>query len=260
LALEWLNDPGYQNWQVFSGFVIGVISAFLCIGVMVTVGINKQIFYRIRQRLKPFPFLQEVLPPTIGGLVIGLVNWALPLTVGNGSLVFNYLIGFGCDGDVSQKLLLCTGFARMVLLGVSMNCGFCGGIIFPFLTMGMIGGTITYLNYPYIPKGLCIGAFMVALPSGVVPMPFTFTALSVFIFYFGLYQIAPIFVATITSYLIVSGSGLLKKMVTRATQNQQAAEELEEQKTQKESDEDFTIKQYMGNKKTVATGGTVATY
>lgn len=269
LALDWACDsdpsddldvcdgPGYQNWQVATGFVIGVISAGLCTMVMMTVGITKQIFYRFRQRLSHNAFLREVLPPTIAGLIIGTINWALPLTVGNGSIEFNYFIEYAANGDVSQKLLLCTGFARMVLLGISMNSGFCGGIIFPFLTMGMIAGALMHVNYPYVPKGLCIGAFMVAIPSGVVPMPFTFTALSVFVFYFGLYQVAPIFMAVITSFLLVSGSGLFKKLVSRAAEQQAAAEEAakakengttaeEEKISAKHEKEEFLYTQYHG--------------
>lgn len=255
--MEWLEDPGYQDWQILTGIAIGIVSGCLCTMVMITVGINKQIFFRMRTRLARFPFLREVMPPTIGGLIIGLVNWALPLTVSNGNLEFQYFVKYGCAGDVSQKLLLCTGFARMVLLGVSMNSGFCGGIIFPFLTMGMIAGTVMYLNYPYVPKGLCISAFMIAIPSGIVPMPFTFTALVVFIFYFGMYQVAPLFIAVITSYLVVSGSGLFKKLASRAMQqnNNEGGNGAEEghggmsKAEEKNEDDEFALKQYLGNKK-----------
>lgn len=72
MAFEW-NQDGFHDWQIFAGFVIGIISAALCFGVLLMVGINKQIFYRIRQRLEQrnLMFLKEVLPPTLGGLAIG---------------------------------------------------------------------------------------------------------------------------------------------------------------------------------------------
>jgi H+/Cl- antiporter ClcA len=274
LAVKWIEDPGYQNWQVLTGFAIGCMSAILCTIVMINIGICKQIFLRLRLRLAWNPFLKEVIPPTVGGLIIGAVNWALPLTVGNGNMIFSYLIKNGGNGELSNRLLVCSGFARMFLLGISMNCGFVGGIIFPFMTMGMIAGTIMFNYYPYVPQGLCFGAFMVALPCGVVPMPFTFTALSVFVFYFGLYQVAPIFIATITAYLLVSGSGLFKKLILQAQKNNQAQQgqdggsiediEKDHATAQKEADE-YALKQYLGNKRggggvsgqlpTVATGG-----
>eukprot|EP01033_Poteriospumella_lacustris_P006619 gene6619-4769_t len=258
LAIEWL-EMGYSSWQIGTGIMIGLVAGGLCTMVMITIGITKQIFQRMRLRLARAPFLQEVLPPTIGGLIIGLVNWSLPLTVGNGNIVFPYLIKYGANGDISTKLLLCTGFARMVLLGVSMNCGFCGGIIFPFLTMGMIAGCVMYQHFDYVPKGLCIAGFMVALPSGIVPMPFTFVALVVCIYYFGLYQIAPLFIAAITSYMFVSGSGLFKKLTSRAGMQNQAnnaahGDDAEHggsisSQSNKQEQDDFTLKQYMGNKK-----------
>jgi hypothetical protein len=131
-------------------------------------------------------------------------------------MVFDWIIKFGANGTASQKLLLCTGFARMFLLGVCMNCGYVGGIIFPFLTMGLISGTIMYVNYPGIPLGLCLGTFMISIACGIVPMPFTFSGLAIFVFFFGLYQTVPIFVASFTSYMIVCGSGLFKRLAKNA--------------------------------------------
>lgn len=269
LSLEWIKD-GFHDWQISTGFFIGIVSAALCFGVLLTVGICKQIFFRIRQRLEQrnLLFLKEVLPPTIGGLAIGCVNYALPLTVGNGNIIFTYLIKYGSAGDISQNLLLCTGFARMFLLGVSMNCGFCGGIIFPFLTMGIIAGDIMYLNYGYVPRALCIACFMISIPCGVVPMPFTFSCLVIFMFYFGIYQTVPIFVASFTSYLLLCGSGLMERMVKNAAKNQGgggtttetmvgapseiSTETDREVERQRKEAEEFALKQYLGgNKKRV---------
>jgi len=56
--------------MVGTGFVIGVVSACLCFMVLLTIGVTKQLFNRIRSRLAN-PFLQEVLPPVIGGIAIG---------------------------------------------------------------------------------------------------------------------------------------------------------------------------------------------
>jgi hypothetical protein len=66
-----LEDPGYENWQFGTGFIIGVIAAGLCLMCTITIGVCKQIFFRIRTRLESKPFLREVLPPVIGGFCIG---------------------------------------------------------------------------------------------------------------------------------------------------------------------------------------------
>jgi hypothetical protein len=71
----------------------------------------------------------DVVPTGIvGGVVVGVVNWALPLTVGRGYLQTDYLLQYGArETSVSMELLLCSGFARMFLLGVSAACGLKGG-------------------------------------------------------------------------------------------------------------------------------------
>jgi hypothetical protein len=72
---------------------------------------------------------------------------------------------------------------------VSMSAGYTGGFIFPLISIGVIAGekifptspffpvhyvyrvitstgTVCHLKYPYIPYGMCVATFMVALPSG----------------------------------------------------------------------------------------------
>jgi hypothetical protein len=70
LSIEWLEAKGYQDWMVGTGFVIGVVSGCLCFMCLLTIGVTKQIFNRIRSRIAN-PFIREVLPPLIGGITIG---------------------------------------------------------------------------------------------------------------------------------------------------------------------------------------------
>jgi hypothetical protein len=72
LSEGWIAaDGGYESWQICTGFFVGIISAFLCIGILLHVGVTKQIFFRIKEKLSFNPFLREVVPPTIGGIAIG---------------------------------------------------------------------------------------------------------------------------------------------------------------------------------------------
>jgi H+/Cl- antiporter ClcA len=169
----------------------------------------------------------------------------------------------GIQGELDDNLLLCTGFARMVLLGVSMNCGFVGGIVFPFLSMGILAGVVAHQHYPEVPLGLCISSFMVALPCGIVPMPFTFTCLSAFAFFLGLNQTVPVFVAVMTSFSLVCSSGVMKGLVRRSEAREAAeaaaaagktseASAGDAEKAKKEADQ-FALNHYLGNqKRTVA--------
>lgn len=192
--------------------------------------------------------------------MLGTINWALPGTVGNGNLVNSWVIKYGgVQGELGDNLLMCTGFARMALLGISMNCGFVGGIVYPFLSMGIVCGAVAYQHYPEVPLGLFISAFMVALPCGIVPMPFTFTCLSAFAFFLGLNQTVPIFVAVITSFSLVCSSGLMKGLVRRSEAREAAeaaaaagktaeASTAHADKAKKEADQ-FALNHYLGKEK-----------
>lgn len=145
-------------------------------------------------------FLGFVLPTTIGGLCCGLVYWALPLTVGNGQMSMGALIKY--NNQLDTNLILSCIFAKMFTLGVSMNCGFVGGFVFPMISIGLMCGILCFKFFPYLPLGLCIGTFITAVPSGICPLPFTLAGLVIYIYYFGLYQTAPIFIGMIINIII----------------------------------------------------------
>lgn len=239
LSSSWIEDPGFKTTQILIAFVIGIVSSIINLFALLCIGICKQLFARIRDRFRRNNYLREVIPPVVGGLIIGTVNYALPATVGNGSLVIDWFIKYGgSTGSISRLLLFKTFIARIFLLGISMNCGFVGGIIYPFLTIGVIVGCFTHQVFPHLPFGLCVGTFMMSIACGVVPAPFTFTCLSAFLFFFGTYQTAPIFVSIVVSYTVVCGTGMFKKMVTAAAEKQQAKEdafEAEDAKSQASS-------------------------
>lgn len=171
---------------------------------------------------------------------VGTVNWALPATYGNGEQVNSWVVKSEIPGSgvspIRTDLLIYTALARMFLLGVSMNCGFIGGIIYPFLSMGTIIGVIAYKMHSEVPLGLFVSSFLVGLPSGIVPMPLTFVSLACFLFFFGYYQTVPVFVACVTSFSIVSSSGLMKGLVMQAQKRERAQKEaIDKDKKSRES-------------------------
>mgnify|MGYP003388184999 CR=1 FL=1 len=46
-------------------------------------------------------------------------------------------------------------------------------------------------------------------------MPFTLLGIAVYTFYFGIYQTVPIYIACITSYCVICGSGLFRILANR---------------------------------------------
>lgn len=225
LSAQWT----FQEWNCGTAIIIGVVSAALGIVALLFIGICKQIFNRIRMRLylKEKKFLAMVLPSCIAGVCIGAINWALPLTIGNGNMVVSSIISYGYyQNELSTNLLICTGFARLFCLALSMSSGFIGGFIFPLITIAIICGVVCNKMYPQVPLGLAVGCFMTSLPASICPMPFTLAALAIFCFYFGLYQTAPIFISTVVSYTIVCGTGLFGALQARGQQQTEQQNEI----------------------------------
>jgi len=222
-------DWQFNNEQCAIALAVGVISASLCLLVVLFLGIMRQVFNRIRDVVNMrTPLDGMIVTAVLGGLLVGTVSWALPLTIGDGSLGTSAAIRLTfeqlkhTDDDVSVSagrmtahLLVCSMFAKMFTLAVSLNCGFAGGFVFPMLTIGTFAGCCMALFYPSLPVGFCIGAFMAAVPAGICPMPFTLLGIAVYCFYFGIYQTVPIFIAVITSYTVVCGSGLFRVLADR---------------------------------------------
>ena len=120
---------------------------------------------------------------------------------------------------MDRGLLLQSAFAKMLCLAISMNCGLIGGFIFPMLTIGIMAACVAYQIYPDIPLLLFAGCFLAGIPSGVCPMPITLIALPCTLFFIGLEQTAPIFIAATTSYCVVVGSGIFATLQSRAAAN-----------------------------------------
>lgn len=225
LALQW--DYNLNDCLVAVGF--GIVSGALCVTAVIMLGVFRQLFNRIRDRVNRNTKIPGVIvAAVIGGIIVGTVGWVLPLTIGDGNMACAAIIRltnqqlqsdngnpYSEDGHMTIHLLLSVLFMKLFCLGVSMNCGFVGGFVFPMITVGACAGSAAALYYPNQPIGLCVGCFLGAVPAGICPMPFTMLGIAVYSFYFGLYQTVPIYVAIITSYMVVCGSGLFRKLADR---------------------------------------------
>lgn len=162
-------------------------------------------------------------------LLIGIIEYVVPLAVGNGhQSSISIIVG---ANDYSTHVLLCTAFARVFTMAMSMNCGFVGGFIFPVISIGVIAGVVAHQQYEYVPLGMSLACFMAAMPSGICPMPFTLFGIVTCIFFVGLQQTVPVFIACITAYLMFVGIGMFGALQERANK---AALERAKQKHAKE--------------------------
>jgi H+/Cl- antiporter ClcA len=162
--------------------------------------------------------------------------------VGNGNQTLKSLIRLGAD--LPLDLLMSTAFARMFTLGVSMNCGFVGGFIFPIFTIGLIVGVMAHNQYPDVPLGLTVCCFLAGVPSGICPMPFTMLCLTCFIFFLGLTQTVPVFISCIVAYTVFTGLGIFGALTSRAGNNAKKDSLERDSEVGKRSDLDEPVGKY----------------
>lgn len=167
--------------------------------------------------------------------------YVVPLSFGNGHQT-NVSVISNVEYYTTHTLLV-TAATRVFTLAVSMNCGFVGGFVLPVISIGIVCGVICHQQYDYLPLGLCVACFMSSLPAAICPMPFTLFSIATSVFFFGLYQTVPVFVACITSYLMLTGIGLLGALQARAKQNQQNTEAAQQPKFEA-SDRDDALNPY----------------
>jgi H+/Cl- antiporter ClcA len=77
------------------------------------------------------------------------------------------------------------------------------------LFIGGTAGMALHAIVPGIPAGLAVPAAMAAVPGAAVAIPLSLIAIVGFSVTLGTADIAPVGVAVLTSYLLVSGTGLV---------------------------------------------------
>ena len=225
LSVDWQ----YSNNQCGIAIAIGIVASGLCLLVVVFMGIMRQMFNRIRDKVDELtPLNGTIVCAVLGGVLVGIISWVLPLTIGDGSLGTSAAIRLTFqqrhsptdDGTqyMTPEVLLHSLIGKVFTLAVSLNCGFSGGFVFPMLSIGTFAGCVMALYYTSLPTGLCVSCFMAAVPAGICPMPFSLLGIAVYCFYFGIYQTVPIFVSIITSYTVICGSGLFGVLAERGNE------------------------------------------
>ena len=154
-----------------------------------------------------------MLRPTLGGIAFGLVAVAFPLTLFTGSDQLTTVIDD--RAALGAGLLTAVVFAKILTFAIGMSTGFIGGPFFPMLFIGGTAGIAAHLLVPGLPVGLALTCLFAALPGAVVAAPFTLVLLAALTTQVGALQTAPIGIAVLTAYIVVSGSGILLEMARR---------------------------------------------
>jgi H+/Cl- antiporter ClcA len=183
----------FENEDLLLGVLLGVFAAITLL-VHSSVGL---VIRRVVARIR-LPWVTAA----VGGGLIGLIAFALPLTADGGSNQLGYTaenfdtLGIG--------LLIAVLLGKMAAMTLSQEVGFLGGSVFPILFIGGTAGALVHAIFPDIPAPLAIAAMIAALPGATISAPVSFILIGVGGVALGTAAIAPVGIAVITAYLAIS--------------------------------------------------------
>ena len=205
LGIYELPSYKFEDWHLLAGIALGFVAAGLAIVLVVALGLLRRLSAPLDGR--------TVLRPAIGGVAFGLVGVAFPLTLFTGSDQLTTVIDD--RAALGAGLLVAVVFAKVLSFAIGMSTGFIGGPFFPMLFIGGTAGIAAHLLVPGLPVALAFSCLFAALPGALVAVPFTLVLLAALTTQVGALQTAPIGLAVLTAYVVVSGSGLLLSLARR---------------------------------------------
>src|SRR5258705_1253117 len=163
--------PQYQlvsPWEFVIYAVLGVLGGFVSVAFT-------QLLLRLRARFLQFPRNTLWFQPLFGGLLVGIMGWFVPQSLGVG---YSY-VGDALNGGIALKLMLLLLVLKLIGVTTSYASGNAGGIFGPSLFIGaMLGGglgTVAHNLFPTFvaaPGGYALVG-MGAVFAGIVRAPMT---------------------------------------------------------------------------------------
>lgn len=194
--LDAYEVPAYsfEYSDLLTGVLIGVFAA-LTLAVLVVIN---------RAAVQAAALIPDALVrAVVGGALVGLIAFALPLSLTSGSAQLKTVIDgvavFGA-GFVAAVVI-----AKMLAVAVSLSAGFLGGNVFPMIFIGGASGVFVHLIFPGIPLSLAVAAMMAAVPGAFLSAPLSLTMIAAGTVGLEAAAIVPITLAVATSYLFFAG-------------------------------------------------------
>lgn len=199
-VLRLLDLPLYklEVWHLLIAALLGILGALLAL----VYGVTRRLLDRLVIPLNRFPILRD----TLAGSLLGLLGFALPLTLFMGSDGLVTVTENAAEMGVT--LLIVYVFAKILATTGALSTGFLGGPIFPLFFVGGTAGTAMSLLFPQIPPALSISCMMVAVTAGVLPIPLALGVFVVLITGITLTEAVPVLLAAFVAFLIMKGFGL----------------------------------------------------
>jgi len=199
--LRLFEVPGYdvEEWHFFVAIPLGAVAALLALLLGTSI-------VAMRRAVRPLAE-RTVLSATLGGIALGVIGVAFPLTLASGKEQLTGAIEMA--DSLGAALLVGIVLAKIAAMAISLGTGFIGGPVMPSLFIGGSAGLAVHQIFPDLPLGLTFSCLLVALAGATLKAPFSLVLLVVFTVGLGPIEAAPAGVAVLTAYLLTSGLGLL---------------------------------------------------
>jgi chloride channel protein, CIC family len=200
------NSPLFKvpQYQLVHPAEFAVYAVLGVAGGLVSVAFTK-LLLGMRARFLRFPQSTAWFQPVAGGLLVGLMGWYVPQTLGVG---YGY-VGDALNGRMAFQLMLLLVVLKLFAVTTSYASGNAGGIFGPALFIGaMLGGTVGTLAHHLLPAYTATpGAYalvgMGAVFAGIVRAPMT-SVLMIFEMTQDYAVIVPLMIANLVSLFIAS--------------------------------------------------------
>jgi chloride channel protein, CIC family len=170
------NDPLFKvpQYQLVSPWEFGVYAVLGVLGGLVSVAFTK-LLVGMRERFLRLPRKTVWFQPLAGGLLVGIMGWFVPQTLGVG---YTY-VGAALNGGMAVKLMVLLLVLKFFAVTTSYASGNAGGIFGPALFLGaMLGGVVGTVAHHLAPAhvaapGVYALVGMGAAFAGIVRAPMT---------------------------------------------------------------------------------------
>lgn len=200
--------PGFdvELWH----FGLAVVLGFVAAAVSWLLGIT---VYTIRLWVLP-KLSNQIVRATMGGLALGLIAFALPLTLASGKS----RLGVAIDNveTLGTVLLIAVVIAKIIAVAISLTTGFIGGPVMPTLFIGGAAGLAVHSLFPDIPIALAFSTMLVAVPGVSIGAPFSMIFLAALTVGIGPVESVPAAISVLTAYTLTSGLGWFGLPVEKA--------------------------------------------
>jgi CIC family chloride channel protein len=200
------NDPLFQvpQYQLAHPGEMAIYAVLGVAGGFVSVLFTKLLLW-MRMAFRRLPVRTVWFQPVAGGLLVGLMGWFVPQTLGVG---YKY-VGEVLNGGIALKLLIVLLALKLVAVATSYASGNAGGIFGPSLFLGaMLGGIVGTIAQHFLPAYIASpGAYalvgMGTAFAGVVRAPMT-SVVMIFEITRDYAVIVPLMISCLVSFFISS--------------------------------------------------------